>query len=147
MLFDCSEYGLHICMQRVISTLSLLTMSDSQERLTAAVEVARKLPVQHLEGDAVTRIRDAFVLIPAHELVVVFHSFVCNQFPEAVRQQLSNTFRELASTRDFLEIGVEFLQHDKAPLISVTRWTKQGNTVTIIAECNAHGSWLKCERK
>lgn len=116
---------------------------ERRERLTRVVEIARRHPVQHLEGDVVVRLREAFARIPPSESIIMWHSFVLNQIPSAVRDSLYALMKELSLTRTFVEIGVEFVRADVPPVLTHTRWHNGEKDTVHMAECSAHGTWIR----
>lgn len=132
---------------RWLSSLIWPEHRERRERLTAAVEVARQHPVQHLAGDAVEKLREAFSLVPASSTIVVLHSFVLNQFPAALLQALTALMKELSHTRSFVEIGCELSSTEVAPLLILTHWQRGESSSTPIAECSAHGRWIQMRKQ
>jgi hypothetical protein len=114
---------------------------ERMERFDAAVSVARTDPPGLVTGDAVGQIGDLVAAAPAGTRVVVFHSFVVNQFTDTQRSLLRDALVDAG--RPIERISIEMLSRGaEAPEILHTRYDDGEHPSTQLGTTHHHGEWV-----
>jgi hypothetical protein len=116
---------------------------ERAERLAQATAVARQHPPQLISGDALADLPDVLARVPEDEALVVFHSFVINQFSQAGREQFSALLAAQSIQRTIYRLSIEWLHTPETQL--ELRVYRGGVEVehTLLAYVESHGRWLQ----
>jgi hypothetical protein len=115
--------------------------SDRMERFDAAAEIARTDPPKLVQGDAVDDLGDLIATAPADARVIVFHSFVINQFTDSQRSRLRDAL--VAADRPIDRISIEMLSRGaEAPEILHTRYDGGEHPAHQLGTAHHHGEWI-----
>jgi hypothetical protein len=113
-----------------------------QQRLSNAIEVARKCPAEIVTGDASRELGRLIRRAPEGTAVCVYGTHTLYQFP---RDILLTTLREMQ--RASRERPVDFLSMegsgDRCSELRHTRYRDGERETLLIANCNPHGRWLE----
>jgi hypothetical protein len=113
-----------------------------QERITAAIEVAREDPPEILAADASLALPGLIEQAPAGTTVCVYGTHTLYQFP---RDALMATFRAMQAasrTRPVRFISIEGTG-DHCSELHYTLYRDGERETTVAARCNPHGRWLE----
>lgn len=118
--------------------------SERMERFEAAVAVARTDPPTLVAGDAIDVIGEITTSVPDEATLIVFHSFVLNQFSPAARGELTQAIAGISQTRDVHRIGVDMTTRTpRPPRILHTAFRGSAAETTDLGSANHHGAWLE----
>ena len=113
-------------------------------RYLAAIEIARRDPPPLLQGDALDMAGDLIRQAPDDASLVVFHSFVLNQFSPEARHALNETLRKASTARRIDRIGIDLLPRDAAGTHIEYTVYEDGRTGTRrLGAAHHHGAWLR----
>ena len=115
---------------------------SGQERLSAAIEIARAHPPSIVEGDAVKMLPELIARAPADATLCVYGTHTLYQFP---RETLIGTLKAMQDASDSRPIHFVSIEG------TGERWSELSHTVyrdrqrerTVVARCNPHGRWLE----
>jgi hypothetical protein len=113
-----------------------------QERLTAAIEIARENPPQIVVGVAWAELPPLLAAPPHHTTLCVYGTHTLYQFPREARVATLKAMQAASRQRTVHFLGMEGTGQDFSEL----RWTvyKDGERSTrVLARCNPHGRWLE----
>lgn len=117
--------------------------SERAERLAMAIAIAQQHPPQLIAGDALNDLPDVLARVPDDETLVVFHSFVINQFSQEGRERLSALLAEQSAHRTIYRLSIEWIRSPETQL--ELRVYQGGDEVehTLLAYVESHGRWLQ----
>jgi hypothetical protein len=119
---------------------------DRVERFETAVAIARNDPPPLVEGDALELLPAAIEASPAEAAVLVFHSFVLNQWTPEDRSRLDELLVIQSRTRPIDRISVEMETRGVAyPAIIHTRYSGGEAIPRRLGTAHYHGVWLRWE--
>ncbi len=115
--------------------------ADRQQRLQAAIEVAKKDPPRLVEGDASERLADALREAPRRGACCVFATHTLGFF---TREALGRTFgalREHSRLRPVYFVSMDLTgPHSE---LKLARFADGEHVTTHVANCSPHGRWLQ----
>ncbi|HEX8281926.1 MAG TPA: DUF2332 domain-containing protein [Pyrinomonadaceae bacterium] len=112
------------------------------ERLSRALELARRDPPRVLAGDAAELLASALHEVPEGAPVCVFNSFTLTQLPDAARGLLLRTLAEFGSRRELYHVSLEWFGGEH-PLLELSLYDGRARARKLtLASCDAHGGWL-----
>ena len=112
-------------------------------RFEAAVEIARSDPPDLVAGDAVKILAGVAAAAPPDAALVVFHSYVLNQFSSAASHRLEQVISGLSMTRPVHRIGIDMVTRHQAPEIRHTIYSAGKTTERVLGFTHHHGEWLE----
>jgi hypothetical protein len=127
-------------------------------RLAAALDLARKVPVDLHAGDAVERVEDLVRSIPADLHAVVTTTWVMTYLPTAQRQAFGRALERVAEDRPLSWVFIEHPAYaaelpypptvDVAPLaagnpVIVQHLDRTGGRSELVAMTHPHGTWIE----
>jgi len=127
--------------------LRSLLWPESLERIArfeAAVEVASAEPPQLVKGSALEELTGVATSAPDGARLVVFHSYVLNQFTPGDREALGEVLTGISRLRPLDRIGMEMLDPDVHHAgITLTRYRNGAVAEAALGEAHHHGEWLR----
>ncbi len=112
-----------------------------RERLSAAIEVARRYPVDVQKGDAVELLPELLETAPDGSHIVAFATIVRYQFTREARADLFDAMAEHSLRRP-----VTFISGDSKggahSFLTLMRFEDGRQTAEVLGHCNPHGHWL-----
>lgn len=111
------------------------------QRLEKAIALARRKPPLIIRGDALEIVPRALDAISPDMPVVLFHSFVLNQFPDAARKQYYDTLAAYGASRRLYDIAIE-PKDWPSPLVLTTYEHGKVSEQTLAA-CDHLGRWME----
>jgi hypothetical protein len=119
---------------------------DRVERFETAIAIARDDPPPLVAGDALELLPAAIEASPAEAAVLVFHSFVLNQWAPEDRSRLEELLVAQSRTRPIDRISVEMETRGVAfPAITHTRYSGGEASSRRLGTAHYHGVWLRWE--
>jgi hypothetical protein len=117
--------------------------TERAERLAAATAIAQQHPPVLLTGDALKDLPGVLAHVPDDEALIVFHSFVINQFSPEGREQLNALLAEQSKQRTIYRLSMEWIHTPETQL--ELRVYQNGAEVehTLLAYVESHGRWLQ----
>lgn len=127
---------------------------DRFQRLRAAIEIARDVPVSVIRGDAVDSLAGAVDAAAGSGHPVVLTSWVLNYLPAMARTEFVERLDSIGAGRDLSWIalespglcpGVPFPDEIAASFrthLVTGRWRDGRRTLRHVAECHPHGYWM-----
>jgi len=116
---------------------------DRMARFEAAVALVRHDPPRMVRGDGLVVLPDIAAEAPAEATLVVFHSFVLNQFTVDQREQLDTSLRRLSTGRPIHRISIEMLRADMdVPEVVHTVYRDGDAAARLLGTAHHHGAWL-----
>ena len=116
------------------------------ERLEAAVAIAREDPPTILAGDALDLLPGAIAAAPADAALIVYHSYVLNQWGAEDRARLDDLLQAASGSRTIDRISIEMLVRGEAfPFVDHTRYEGGGTAMRRLGTAHYHGEWLRWE--
>ena len=109
--------------------------------LAQAMSVARQDPPQILKGDAATLIPRLLAEVSKDEVPCVYQSYALEYFPEDSRQAFLSALEDFGAARDLY--FVEMAGPGERGRLHLTIWRRGERTEVQLAECPAHGQWLR----
>lgn len=122
--------------------LKSLIWPEHKERLAmfvCAASYIEECPVQLVEGDGVSLLRDLVSQIPITSTVCLFHTHVANQMPQETKEQLLSIVKSIGQERDVFHI-YNNIQDRNLHLDYYLNGVEHQQT---IAETEGHGKWFK----
>jgi hypothetical protein len=117
---------------------------DRLARFEQAVELARPDPPVLIKGNALDLLPEIAASAPDDATLVIFHSFVLNQFSPEARQRLAEQIVEIGSRRPVHRVGMDMMTKDRQPAeILHTRFSDGDATGSTLGRADHHGSWLE----
>lgn len=115
-------------------------------RLEAAVAIARVDPPTILAGDALDLLPGEIAAVPDDAALVVYHSFVLNQWRAEDRARLDDLLLGASGSRTIDRISIEMLVKGEAfPFVDHTRYESGAAHEKRLATAHHHGEWLLWE--
>lgn len=119
---------------------------DRVERFETAVAIARENPPPLLKGNALDLLPDTIEAMPADAGVLVYHSFVLNQWAPEDRSRLDDLLMARSRSRSIDRVAVEMETRGVAyPAITHTRYSGGEATTRRLGTAHYHGVWLRWE--
>ncbi|RMF80205.1 MAG: DUF2332 domain-containing protein [Chloroflexi bacterium] len=115
---------------------------DRMARLYKAVHVARMNAETVIAGDVFDVLPGLLDEVPKKATIVVFHSFVLNQFTRRKRQEFTDLLVELSQEREINRVSIEWLRTEY-PRIEMMQYRKREATSKFLARCDGHLRWLE----
>jgi len=114
------------------------------ERLDAAVAIARQDPPTILAGDAVDLLPGAIAAAPDDASLVVYHSYVLNQWRAGDRARLDELLLSASASRRIDRVSIEMLVRGEAfPFVDHTRYRAGRAESRRLGSAHSHGEWLR----
>jgi hypothetical protein len=110
-----------------------------RERLMAAWDVARSLPMEMIAGDAIDTLPAALEQLPAAEPAVVINSHALNQVSPEGRRALADVVAAGRSHRPIHRVSLEILGDEDWASIEVDT----GDGWRVIGNAHHHGDWVE----
>lgn len=119
---------------------------DRVERFETAVAIARENPPTLVRGEALELLPRAIESSPGEASLVVYHSFVLNQWTAEDRDRLDDLLTRAANHRPIDRISVEMLVPgaEYAEIIHI-RYERGKSEPRRLGTAHYHGGWLKWE--
>jgi hypothetical protein len=114
---------------------------ERAERLEQAIALARRFPQPIITGDALDVVPDLLDDIPPATPVVLFHSFVLNQFPSDGRTRYYEMLAAQSRTHILFDLSVE--PHAWPVPLVLTTFRSGERAAETLALCDHHGRWLE----
>ncbi|HWK21449.1 DUF2332 domain-containing protein [Bacillus sp. J37] len=122
--------------------LKSLIWPEHKERLKmfeSAASYIKDYPVQLIEGDGVTLLREIVENVPKNSSICIFHTHVANQMPLEIKELLLNNIESIGLERDVFHI-YNNIQDRNLHLDYFLNGVEHKQT---IAETDGHGRWFK----
>ncbi|HSM01313.1 MAG TPA: DUF2332 domain-containing protein [Acidimicrobiia bacterium] len=118
--------------------------AERVERLETAVALAREDPPTILAGDALDLLPGVIEATPDEASLVVYHSYVLNQWRPEDRARLDGVLAEASSARRIDRISIEMLARGEAfPFVDHTRYENGRSETRRLGSAHYHGEWLR----
>ena len=112
---------------------------DRRRRLKAALELATRMDMELVAGDAVDTLEPALERLPGVDAVVVMDSFSLNQLSEGGRQRIDEIVDSQRATRQVGRVSLEPMSADAAAVLR----TDTGGGWRELAQMQHHGEWVE----
>jgi hypothetical protein len=116
---------------------------DRRALLERAVEIAKADPPRLIAGDAADVLPSIAESIAPDLPVIVYHSFTMNQFGTEQREILEDAFCRIGARRPLARVGLEWAIGAASPTLSLTNYSGVQIERSLLAECDAHGTWMR----
>jgi len=118
---------------------------DRIARFETAMALVAPDPPRIVKGDAVEGIGALIAEAPGDAAVLVFHSFVLNQFAAEAKERFEDVLRSASQDRVIHEIGVAARgwERDEAPRIDHTVYDRGTAERTELGVMHHHGAWVR----
>ena len=116
---------------------------DRRALLDRAIEIAKADPPRLIAGDAADFLPSVAESIARDLPIVVYHSFTMNQLGTGQREALEDAFCRIGARRPLARVGLEWAVGAKCPTLSLTNYSGVQIERSLLAECDAHGTWLR----
>ena len=117
---------------------------DRIARFKAAMEIVRLDPPPIIRGDALEVLPGVLKDAPTDATLVVFHSFVLNQFTPEGREQFDTVLRDASDDRAIHRVSFEILRPELAyPEVVHTVYRNGEATDRLLGRAHQHGAWLE----
>jgi hypothetical protein len=124
--------------------LRALVWPEHRERestLVAAAGLMRDHPQRLIAGDGVELLQGLIAQAPADHALVVYYSFVLHQLSPEARRRFYSVLAEASRARPVYVLSMGgYMQASK---VELTTWRDGEHTRETLAECMAHGQWLR----
>lgn len=114
---------------------------DRARHMEKAIALARQHPPLVLQGDALDLVPRALDAISPDLPVLLFHSFVLNQFPAQARERYYAMLTERSAGRRLFDMAIEPREWP-APLV-LTTYKDRGYFEQTLASCDVLGRWIE----
>ncbi len=118
---------------------------DRLDMLDQAVAIALTNPPELVQGDVLAVLPSVCAAVPTDAALCLYHSFVVNQFPPPLRQQLTEVIEMVA--REFehcFRLSIEWLDSDNAPELRLAHYERGVmQSDRVLAYCSGHLRWLR----
>lgn len=114
---------------------------DRARHMEKAIALAQQRPPLVMQGDALDMVPRALDAISPTMPVVLFHSFVLNQFPAQAREAYYAMLRERSAERVLYDVAIEPREWP-APLV-LTTYKDRGYFEQTLAVCDVLGRWME----
>jgi hypothetical protein len=116
------------------------------ERFETAVSIARSDPPEIRAGDALDLLPAVIESAPADASLLVYHSFVLNQWDVASRSALDAMLAGASVRRRIDRVSIEMLVPGQAaPVVEHTRYESGDSDTKRLGTAHHHGEWLRWE--
>jgi len=118
---------------------------DRIARFEGAMALVQPDPPRIVQGDAVAGIGSLIDEAPDDAAVLVYHSFVLNQFDAGAKERFREALREASHGRVIHEIGIgaRGWERDQAPHIDHTRYERGEAIRSELGVMHHHGAWIE----
>ena len=113
-----------------------------QERLTAAIEIARVEPPQIVAGDAAVALPALIEAAPADATLCIYGTHTLYQFPRDALVGTLKAMQQAGQHRPVHFVSIEGTG-DGCSELQYTRYEGGARETTLAANCNPHGRWLE----
>lgn len=124
--------------------LRALVWPEHREReatLVAAAGLMREYPQRLIQGDGVELLPSLIAEAPADQALVVYYSFVLHQLTPEARRHFYAVLAEASHKRPVYVVSMAGLM--QATKIELTTWRDGHYKRETLAECMAHGQWMR----
>ena len=124
--------------------LRALVWPEHREReatLVAAAELMRRHPQRLVQGDGVALLPSLIAEAPADHALVVYYSFVLHQLSPEARRRFYTVLSDASHKRPVYVVSMA--GHMQATKVELTTWHNGDYKRETLAECMAHGQWLR----
>ena len=124
--------------------LRALVWPEHREReatLVAAAGLMREHPQRLVQGDGVALLPMLIAEAPADHALVVYYSFVLHQLSPEARRQFYKVLADASHKRPIYVVSMAGLM--QATKIELTAWRNGDYKRETLAECMAHGQWMR----
>ncbi len=112
-------------------------------RLERALAIAASAELSIYRGDALDLLPNVLAAVPPGAPVCIFHCFTLNQFGREAREAFDRLLRRLAAGRPVARLGLEWEDEHESPVLRLTRYRGRDAKSSLLALCDAHGSWIE----
>ena len=124
--------------------LRALVWPEQPERaynLDQAASIARAQAPLVIKGDVIEVLPSLLESLPSDLTLCLYHSFVLHQLAPEARQRFDRILSALSLRRDVYVVGMAgFMQ---ASRLTLSTWSGGEKRTVQLAECMAHGRWLR----
>ncbi len=134
----------NVCDEEAMLWLRALVWPEQtarKERLEKAIALAQRKPPLMIQGDALEIVPRALDAIAPDVPVLLFHSFVLNQFTDAARAQYYAQLAERSASRRIYDVAIE-PKDWPSPLV-LTAYENGVTTEKTLAACDHLGRWME----
>lgn len=124
--------------------LRALVWPEHREReatLVAAAGLMRQHPQRLIQGDGVELLPSLLAEAPQDHALVVYYSFVLHQLSAEARRQFYGALAEASKSRPVYVVSMAGQM--QATKIELTTWRDGEYERETLAECMAHGQWMR----
>jgi hypothetical protein len=124
--------------------LRALVWPEHRERdatLVAAAGLMRQQPQRLVQDDGVALLPSLIAEAPAEHALVVYYSFVLHQLSPEARRRFYSVLADASHKRTVYVVSMAGLM--QATKIELTTWRDGDYKRETLAECMAHGQWLR----
>jgi hypothetical protein len=124
--------------------LRALVWPEQPERafnLAQATSIARAQAPLVIKGDAIEVLPSLLESVPSDLSLCLYHSFTLHQLTPEGRERLYSLLREQSRLRDVCLVGMSGLM--QAARLGVITWSQSKEKRVHLADCMAHGGWLR----
>jgi hypothetical protein len=124
--------------------LRALVWPEHREReatLVAAANLMRQHPQRLIKGDGVELLPSLLAEAPQDHALVVYYSFVLHQLSPGARRRFYAALAKASKSRTVYVVSMAGLM--QATSIELTTWRKGEHQRETLAECMAHGQWMR----
>ncbi len=124
--------------------LRALVWPEHREReatLVAAANLMREHPQRLVKGDGVELLPSLLAEAPADHALVVYYSFVLHQLSPGARRRFYAALADASHARPVYVVSMAGLM--QATSIELTTWRNGEHQRETLAECMAHGQWIR----
>jgi hypothetical protein len=118
---------------------------DRAEALNKAIRIARRHPINVLQGDAVELLPSTLDGVPDDVVACVYHSYTLNQCPRDVREQILKKLEHYGRSRNFYRVSLEWYSGHLKPQLELVAYRDGQVSSQTLAYCESHGrriEWL-----
>lgn len=113
-----------------------------QERLTAAIGIARRQPPRIVAGDAASCLPELIESAPRGVTLCVYGTHTLYQFPREALRATLRAMQDASHARPVHFVGMEGTG-DRCSELKHTRYAAGARATSHLADCNPHGRWLR----
>ncbi len=118
---------------------------DRIDRFERALAITAVAPPRVVRGDAVELLSDLAGAAPADSALVVYHSYVLNQFSPEQRDGLDEVMGEISKRREVHRVGMDMVVRGSAEPAPIQYEGYHHGSVTemTLGVADHHGAWLR----